>query len=209
MKFKSLIVAALCAASVICAADVNYTGLPVIDLKQYIAVNPNKIKTTADIKTWYKEYKSLFQKSKFHPFTEVQLSYLFVVKNDVSEYQSAELELETVAKTIGKTRSYWNYKYFLLNAGKKYFSAQEVFEKRIECMVNGNFSGSLLLKLSNTFMAEDITVDKNVKIKAYQQLFEKYYVELANNTNTKDYNDMKVFLSKLGLKLKSLGVEVK
>jgi uncharacterized protein YjgD (DUF1641 family) len=79
----------------------------------------------------------------------------------------------------------------------------------MECIVNGVFESKTLLRMSTIIMKEDVNIDKNVKIKAYQQVFEKYYVELANDTNTKNYKDMKIFLSKLGLKLKSLGVEIK
>jgi hypothetical protein len=53
-------------------------------------------------------------------------------------------------------------------------------------------------------MNYDSGIAKEVKIKVYTTLWEKYYIKLADNDQK-----WKVCLSKLGLKLKSLGVDVK
>jgi hypothetical protein len=58
-------------------------------------------------------------------------------------------------------------------------------------------------------MKNDLNVSKELKIKYYQMIFEAYYIRLAGNSNNVYYNDIKLALSQLGLKLKSLGVDVK
>ena len=210
MKIKSLIIAALCTVSVMCfSAEFNFTGDAIKDLTRYTRSHGNEIKTFSDIKNLVAEYKAKYPNVKNPAGSTIAVAYLTVARTNKTVYQEALAECENL-KTLQKTNVYWNNKFHLIfYAGKNNITNTEYFKGITECLVTGDLSKSYFPRAIEALIKNDINVDRELKIKCYQQIFEKYYVELAETTNKEHYNAMKTALSKVGLKLKSLGIDVK
>ena len=210
MKIKSLIVTVLCTVSIMCAAEaIQFSGNVKNDFNQYIANTPDKIKTFADIKNWCVEYKTKVPTAKVTVWTPAAVSCNTLCKTNLQIFEETLKEIEVIGNKQGKTGQYFYTKFFTIQNGKKFLNVNDAFEKQASCIIKGNTQAKTLLRMLNLITSADYDVNKELKVKYYKMMFERYYVQLAENQNTEQYKYMKQFLSKVGLKLKSLGVDVK
>jgi hypothetical protein len=210
MKIKSLIIAALCTVSIMCTAeDIQFSGNIKNDFNQFIVNTPDKIKTFADIKNWCLEYKTKVPNANINTWTAVSVSCNTLCKTNSKIFEETLKEIEVIGNTNGKTGQYFYSKFFTIQNGKKFLNANDAFEKQASCLIEGNTQAKTLVRMLNLITSADYDVNKEIKVKYYKMMFERYYVQLAENQNTEQYKYMKQFLSKVGLKLKSLGVDVK
>lgn len=211
MKLTHLLTTFICIVTAFCSAadaKIDYTGFPVRDFKQYIETNSDKVKSLADIKTWMAEYKKACPTAKITEWSLVASAQLLCSTNKTI-FNETIAELDNLAKTYKNSGSYWYCRFYTYEAGKQYLNPNELFKNLSECLIYKNINSASLLRMINILIENDLNIEKEIKIKYYQLIFEKYYVQLSEDPTSEHYKQIKQCLSKLALKLKALGIDVK